>query len=396
MPWKEQRLETMREEFVKRVLAHEKSKSELCREYGISRPTGDKWISRYLSGEKLNDLSRAPKSLPNRTDPEIEREIVAYRKQYPAIGAVKIKRIMENAGCVDLPSARTFNAIFRRNGLITKEASEASTPHKRYQKSCPNEMWQADFKGHFAMKNGVRCHPLNIIDDCSRMNLCCKPLLSETFAEVKPCMESVFREYGLPFSFLCDNGNPWGTSQSTGFTSFEVWLMELGVLTLHGRFLHPQTQGKEERFNGSFTKECLRHRDIKDLSDAAAIFEEYRNFYNNVRPHMALALDVPSSRYRPSQRKYPSKIQEWEYTDELKVHTVKSSGYLTIRGQGYFLSEAFGNKRIAFRESTKGAHLINLYFRQFRVGQIDIEKRVFTFKRAFLIDGDPRTNTSDL
>ena len=61
MPWKETRLETMREEFVKRVLAHEKSKSELCREYGISRPTGDKWISRYLSGEKMKDLSRAPK-----------------------------------------------------------------------------------------------------------------------------------------------------------------------------------------------------------------------------------------------------------------------------------------------------------------------------------------------
>ena len=395
MPWKEQRLKTMREEFVKRVLKHEKSKSELCREYGISRPTGDKWISRYLAGEALDDLSRAPKSLPNKTAPDAEDRIVTYRKMYPAIGAVKLRRMMENAGYTDLPSARTFNAIFRRNGLITKEASEAATPYKRFERSFPNEMWQADFKGHFAMENGVRCHPLNIIDDHSRMNLCCAPLLSETFAEVKPCMERVFREYGMPLSFLCDNGNPWGTSQSTGFTCFEVWLMELGILTLHGRSLHPQTQGMEERFNGSFTRECLRYHDIKDISHAETVFGEYRDFYNNVRPHMSLGLDVPVSRYRPSQREYPAKISEWVYPEELKVHAVKSTGYITIRGQGYFLSEAFANKRIAFCGSSKGEHLINLYFRQFRIGQIDTEKRVFTFKRAYLIDGAPRSRASD-
>ena len=395
MPWKEQRTETMREEFVKRVLSHEKSKCALCREYGISRPTGDKWIARYIAGEKMQDLSRAPKSRPKKTDPETEQKIVEYRERYPAIGALKMRTIMINEHHTGLPSVRTFNEIFKRNGLITKEASEAARPHQRFEKSFPNEMWQADFKGHFKMENGIRCHPLNIIDDHSRMNICCEPLLSETFLEIKPCMERIFREYGLPFSFLCDNGNPWGTQQSTGFTSFEVWLMELGILTLHGRILHPQTQGKEEKFNGSFTRECLKFHKIKDQADATKIFAEYREFYNNVRPHIALNLDVPSSRYRPSDRQYPSQIKEWEYAEDLKIHNVKSTGYITIKGQGYFLSEAFGNKQIAMRESDKGAHLINLYFRQFRIGQIDIEKRVFTFKRAYLIDGDPRERAPD-
>lgn len=390
MPWKEQRIETMREEFVKRVLAHEKSKRALCAEYGISRPTGDKWIERYLAGENLEDMRRAPKHPPHKTDPELESEIVAYRRRYPAIGALKMRRIMENDHYSNLPSARTINTIFKRNGLISKEASEAATPHRRFEKSYPNEMWQADFKGNFLMENGIRCHPLNIIDDHSRMNICCEPLLTETFSEIKPCMERIFKEYGMPFSFLCDNGNPWGTQQSTGFTSFEVWLMELGVLTLHGRILHPQTQGKEERFNQSFTRECLKHHVIKDQSDAASIFAEYRKFYNHVRPHMALNLDVPASHYHRSAKEYPLRIESWEYSDDLTIRRVKSSGYVSILGQGYFLSEAFGDKEIAFRESSKGAHLINLYFRQFRIGQIDIEKRVFTSKRAFLIKGDPR------
>ena len=96
MSWKEIRVETMREEFVKRVLSREKSKSALCREYGISRPTGDKWIERYLANETMKDLSRAPKNRPRKTASEIENKIVEYRKKYPAIGAVKMRRIMEN------------------------------------------------------------------------------------------------------------------------------------------------------------------------------------------------------------------------------------------------------------------------------------------------------------
>lgn len=72
------------------------------------------------------------------------------------------------------------------------------------------------------------------------------------------------------------------------------------------------------------------------------------------------------------------------------MRKVKESGYVTIRNQGYYLSEAFSGKTIAVKESNKGQYLINLYFRQFRIGQIDIEKRVFTFKKAYLIENDPR------
>lgn len=393
MPWKDMSKKTMREEFVKRVLMHEKSKSALCREYGISRPTGDKWIARYLSGEELSDLSKAPKTVGNKTNPEIERFIVDYRKKYPAIGATKLHRMILNEGefpSEKLPCPRTINNIIKRNDLISKEASDASTPYKRFEKSYPNEMWQADFKGFFTMGNGKQCHPLNIIDDHSRFNLCCHPLLGETYHEVKPILTGVFQEYGLPFSFLCDNGNPWGTSQSTGFTAFEVWLMDLGILTLHGRIVHPQTQGKEEKFNGSMKRELLRYTKIMDELDAAKKFSEYRDFYNHIRPHHSLKLDVPADRYVCSERSFPDQIKEWEYSEDKKLRKVKSTGYVTIGNQGYYLSESFGGKTIAIRESVKKPSCINLYYRQFIIGQIDVDKRVFTFKKAYLIDNDPR------
>ena len=390
MPWEEKVIVTMREEFVKRVLSHEKSKAELCREYGISRPTGDKWIERYLNGQPLCDQSRAPHIVGNKTDDDVEKFIVEYRKKYPAIGATKIHRMLRDEGITDIPCPRTINDIFKRNGLITKEASQIATPYVRFEKSEPNEMWQADFKGHFAMRNGARCHPLDIIDDCSRFSLCCAPLAGETYIEVRQQMERIFLKYGMPFSFLCDNGTPWGTSQSTGFSRFEVWFMELGILTLHGRIFHPQTQGKEERFNGSLTREFLKYESFEDFEDAKIKLDKYRDFYNTKRPHYALNLDTPAKHYHPSERAYTPDISEWEYSDEYKLRKVKESGYVTIRNQGYYLSEAFGGKTIAVKESNKGQHLINLYFRQFRIGQIDIDKRVFTFKKAYLIENDPR------
>lgn len=389
MPWEERKVSQMREEFVKRVLAQEASKSALCREYGISRPTGDKWIARYQAGEALEDRRRTPMHSPGKTAGEMESLIVQYRRAHPAIGAKKIHRILENQGQQGLPSVSTINRILERNHLITRAASLAAKPQQRFEKSRPNEMWQADYKGHFALGDGQRCHPLNIIDDYSRFSLCCQAQHTESFEEIQPVMIRLFREYGLPFSFLCDNGNPWGTSQSPGFSKFEVWLMELGILTLHGRPRHPQTQGKGESFNRSMKKELLSHTEIADFTDAQRQFDGYREFYNMERPHHALNLDTPSQWYTPSEKPYPEKIFPWEYPPDYTIRRVRGHGFFNYEGQGYYLSESFAGKEIAIRPS----HIhgcISLFFRNFRIGRIDVEKRVYTFRRIYLIEGDPR------
>lgn len=386
MAWEERTVEHMREEFVRRVLAKEASKAALCREYGISRPTGDKWLQRYLEGDSLCNQSRAPHSQARRVTEEVEADIVQMRQKYPALGAVKIRKIMENEGYQGLPSARTFNNIFHRNHLITKEASLAAAHQRRFEMESPNDMWQADFKGHFLMENGVRCHPLNVLDDCSRFCLCSEALKSETLEEVKPVFQRLFQEYGMPTRLLCDNGNPWGTAQSMGYTAFEVWLMELGILTMHGRPLHPQTQGKEERYNRSFTRECLRENTFLNIVDSQEKFEKYRNFYNNTRPHCALDLEVPASVFQKSSRQFPEKIQEWDYSEEYQKCKVSKTGYFCYGGHRYFLSEGFRGKEIGVRESSFQGQ-ITLVFREFCIGRIDVDKRVYTLKKAnFLVN----------
>ncbi len=378
----------MREEFAKRALNKEKSMTALCLEYGISRPTEHKWLKRYQAGSDMSDQNRRPKTI-RRVSAEIEQLVVDLRLNHPAIGAAKLHRMLENEGHTDLPCVKTVNNILKRNGLISKEASLAATPIQRFEKELPNEMWQADYKGFVTMANGRRCYPLNIIDDHSRFNLGCEPMASETFEEIKPVLLRVFESYGLPRFFLCDNGNPWGTAQSTGFTRFEVWLMDLGILTLHGRPLHPQTQGKEESFNRALTRELLKQTMLLDAQDAKRKFDDYRRFYNEVRPHHALNLDTPSQHYVRSDREYTDVVPTWLYPEGSELRRVKSTGFFNWKGQGYFLSEAFGEREIAILPSPSPA-CFNLYYRQFHIGRIDTEKRVYTFKKAYLIDGDPR------
>jgi transposase InsO family protein len=391
MPFKGETVEMNRENFVKEAEAKANTIAALCRKYGISRPTGYLWLGRYRNGEAMRDRSRRPFHTANKTPEETEAAIVAMRRKEPAVGAVKIKRMMENKDCAVIPSASTINAILQRNKLISKEASEAATPHKRFEKDAPNEMWQCDFKGHYGLGDGSRCHPLAVLDDHSRFCVCADAKENEQHDGVKESFIRTFLTYGLPNILLCDNGNPWGASQSGGITKFEVWLMELGILPIHIRPRHPQTQGKIERFNGSFKKERLNFYTPADMRDAQRQRLEYRDFYNNERPHHALSLDTPAQRYAPSDRLYTDKLTQWDYEDGVELRRIKSSGYLTYKGLGYFLSESFGGLTVAVKPSSVDG-FVNVFYRQFRVAGISLRENAVVSRRIYLRENDPRLN----
>lgn len=379
MPWERKTVEETRGSFIREVKEGKEGKSALCRKYGISRPTGDKWLKREAEGRGLSDQSRVPVHQPGKTPEEQERLVLELRKAYPGMGAKKIKRILENQG-ERMPSATTVNNILKRNGCITQEASQANHRAIRFEMEQPNDMWQTDFKGHWRMENGKRCHPLNILDDCARFCLCSDANESEQLEPTKRSFERVFLEYGLPRKLLCDNGNPWGTSQSVGYTKFEVWLMELGIHPIHGRIHHPQTQGKQERFNGSLERELLRYTTFQDFHDAQAKLDEYRHFYNHIRPHEALGMKTPAQVYTPSTRPMPRLILSWEY-DQGDVRKVKSTGFLTCFSQGFFLSEAFADKIVCIRPVPDIDGRFNVFFRQFRIATIDLNERCVISRR---------------
>jgi transposase InsO family protein len=318
----------------------------------------------------------------NKTPPEKEAKILGVREVHPAWGPRKIKQFLLNKGETDIPSKSAIGNILSRNGCVSETASRAATPYRRFQKESCNEMWQADFKGHFGMKNGQRCYPLTVLDDCSRFSLCVDAKGNEKREGVQKSFERLFCENGLPDILLCDNGNPWGNSQTTGYTQFEVWLMDYGILPIHGRPLHPQTQGKDERFHRTMKTELLNLIEIENMKHAQRCFDRFRDCYNNERPHEALCMRVPSELYHKSLRKKPETIKPWEYPNEYIIRKVKSTGYFNYGNQGYFLSEAFGEKTIALRESSL-ENCLNVYYRGFRIARINMKERAFASRKIY-------------
>jgi transposase InsO family protein len=351
MPFVERTNVSLREEFARLAVQEGANVSELCRRYGISRKTGYKWIQRRsteASADWPSDRSRRPKTSPKRTKPEIEEAVLKVRAEHPAWGGRKIRQVLLRDAAEVVPSASTVTAILGRHDRIASQASRAAAAFIRFERETPNQLWQMDFKGHFALSSG-RCHPLTVLDDHSRFSLCLAACANEQTLTVKERLTEVFRRYGLPEAMIMDNGPPWGDGPGSPWTPLTVWLLQLGVRISHGRPYHPQTQGKDERFHRTFKAEVLAAQSFSDLARCQVRFDEWRNEYNTIRPHEALNLDVPANRYQISQRAFPDKLLPPEYADADVVRKVTQDGTFSFKGRILKLSKAFRGHSIALR-----------------------------------------------
>jgi transposase InsO family protein len=386
MPWEERTVERTRTNFVYEVIRGEKPKSHLCKEYGITRRTGDKWLNRAKNGEELRDRIRREGIHPNKTEEAVEELILETRIHHPAWGARKLKRYLENRGHTGLPAQSTICEILKRNGMISPEESAAHTPYKRFEKEHPNEMWQMDFKGDFGLVNSVRCHPLTVLDDCSRYSICLEAKENQQGTGVFESFGRLFDEYGLPASVLCDNGSPWGDSKSGSITQFDVWMMQLGILPIHIRPKRPQTQGKEERFHRTLKEEVLKREFFNDIQAAQRRFDSWRYEYNYERPHNALNLETPSKRYRISKRPMPAILKEPEYDSSKNLRKVNCKGYISIRSHRYFMSDSLIDKILEIYPISQTE--VALFYGDYRVAKIDIDERIFTSRRIYRRDSE--------
>jgi transposase InsO family protein len=376
MPFLERSIMLQREEFCRLALRPGANVRELCRRSGISPSTGYTWLGRYkqagLAG--LEDRSRRPLGSPRRTPVGIEAQVLAVRLEHPAWGGRKIGKVLERAG-ISPPSASTITEILRRHGQLDGPRAGERRDWVRFEHPAPNDLWQMDFKGHFALEDG-RCHPLTVLDDHSRYALEIGACANEQTQTVKDRLQTLFRSHGLPRRMLTDNGSPWGTTGSgEKHTVLTVWLLDLGVSVSHGRPYHPQTQGKDERFHRSLKAEVLNGRTFADLSRAQRAFDAWRTVYNTKRPHQALDLKTPDSRYHMSPRPMPETIQPPEYEDHVQVRTVHKGGWLSFKGRSINCSKAFVGRVVALR-ATDTDGLFDLCYRRHVLGQVDLTQNI--------------------
>jgi transposase InsO family protein len=351
MPWKDVSIMSQREEFVALADQEGANVRQLCGRFGISRKTAYKWRARYAAGgtEALADQSRRPRGSPGQTSAAVEAAVLAVRQKHPAWGGRKIRARLQALGQTEVPAASTITAILRRHGCINPEEADRHRAFERFEHAAPNDLWQMDFKGHVAMADGRRCHPLTVLDDHSRYAVGLRACADERGTTVAQELTELFRVYGLPRRMLMDNGSPWGDEGGQPYTALTVWLLRLGVGISHGRPRHPQTQGKDERFHRTLKAEVLRYQPLTDLADSQRRFDAWRLTYNVHRPHEALGMAVPCNRYQPSTRAYPEILPAIEYGPGDAVRKVQNGGWFSYAGKEYRVSSAFQGQPIALR-----------------------------------------------
>ena len=380
MPWKACCTMSLREEFVMLARCEGANVSALCRRFGVSRKCGYKWLGRFAAGGAgaLADRSRRPRRSPRRSSEAVELAVAAARQEHPAWGPRKLRRLLSDqvageagASAARLPSPSTIGRILLRGGLIDPAESGKHRAFVRFEKEHPNELWQMDFKGHVPMSSGGRCHPLTVLDDHSRFAVGVVACGDERTGTVRSSLVKLFERYGQPRRILCDNGAPWGTAGSGEPHSFlSVWLLLHGIQVSHGRPRHPQTQGKDERFHRTLDEELLSRHPLRDLGDSQRRFDEWRMTYNHVRPHEALGLAAPISRWRPSTRAYEDDPPPPQYPGSDAVRKVDCSGKLSFRGRCFKIGQAFAGQRVGLRACDQVDGMLKVMLGPHEVGTI--------------------------
>lgn len=365
----------LKKEFVLQAIKQKRNISFLCDQYNIDRKTGYKWLSRFEQDGIAGLSERSRRRInqhPNKTSKNIEDLIISARKAHPAWGGRKLKRYLENKGVERLPAISTITDILRRANLIGALGKETKKNWKRFEHEQPNRLWQMDFKGDFAMESG-RCFPLTVLDDHSRFALGLKSCSNQRNEAVKNNLIKIFELYGMPECINTDNGSPWGNSCQTRYTKFSVWLMQLGIKVSHSRIYHPQTNGKVERFHRTLKLELLKNNYFRDHNHTQCLFDEWRDCYNLERPHEAIDMSTPVSRYRHSHRAYTGKLLQPEYHSEDKVRKVNKDGIIKLLGAPYFIGRPFSEQTIGIRPSETDG-MFKVYFYQQHVAKIDLRK----------------------
>lgn len=372
MPWSEVSIMDQREEFVGLASQPDSNIRLLCRRFGVSPTTGYELLRRYRErgAEGLMDQSRRPDHSPRRCPQVIEEAVLGLRDQQPTWGARKLRRRLYDQGATDLPCPSTVHQILLRHGRVDPKQSGKHRAFQRFEHAAPNQLWQMDFKGHFAMLKG-RCHPLTVLDDHSRFALGLQACANERTETVKDGLSDIFRRYGLPNRMTMDNGSPWGSDSDHGYTPLTAWLIRLGVRVSHSRPYHPQTQGKDERLHRTLNEDLLRQRTFTDLIDTQRAFDHWRHVYNFQRPHEALALAVPSSRYQPSPRSFPEVLPPVLYQPGDLVRKVQNGGEIWFHGRSFKIGNAFFRQPVALRPSSLDG-LFDVFFCHQKIAHIDL------------------------
>lgn len=349
-------------EIMRRLVGGERI-SDLCREYGISRKTGDKFKQRFkrLGVAGLLERSSAPSVIPHKTSPELAAVIVAARKQHPTWGGKKLKEVLEKQYKRVFPAASTIGEILVRHGLVKhrkRRPGHKSTPTALREAHAPNEIWCVDYKGQFRLGDQTYCYPLTMTDQFSRYILGCEGMAAIADEAARDSSEEIFSTYGLPNVMRSDNGVPFASTGLAGLTRLSVYWLRLGIVLERIRPAHPEENGRHERMHRTLKAETARPP-RGNLLQQQELFDQFVDEFNSERPHEALAMKCPAEVYTSSLKPYPSKLSEISYPAHDDTMIINRFGQVNVAGIGQVhMTKALCGQPVGIREELDGRWLV--------------------------------------
>lgn len=350
MPWRETCRMDQKREFVLAWRSHTMSRTALCRLYGISRQTGYKWARRFARTREwhaLDEHSRRPHRSPRATPRLLVQRICAERLRRPLEGPRTLRaRLRQKWPRVRWPAPSTLGAILRRARLVVPRVRRARRPPRTQPFALarePNDVWCIDFKGDFALGDGRRCYPLTVTDAASRYLLACVGFHAPTTAHVRAVLIRLFQTYGLPTAIRSDNGAPFASMVTpAGLTTLSAWWAKLGIRLERIDPGKPYQNGRHERLHLTLKRAtCLPPKHSLGWQQRA--FDAFERDYNHRRPHQALELATPASRYTPSPRRLPAlvPVPQYPFAD---IYRVSPTGTIRWRARTVFVSSTLADE----------------------------------------------------
>lgn len=324
---------------VLQVVSNQMSVTQAAAEYGYSRRHLHRLLARYRQGglDALEQRSRRPKSSPQATPAEVRARVIQLRGQLTANGSdagpVTIAWHLEREG-LTAPSTSTIRRILHDEGLIVPEPRKRPrSSYVRFAAAQPNEMWQSDVT-HWRLADGTDVDVLNWLDDHSRYLLSATAHQPVTGDDVVAIFLQTIDEHGPPASTLTDNARIYTARFGGGRNAFEYLLPLLGVRQKNGSPGHPQTQGKIERFHQTQKRWLAARPTPRTTIELQRQLDEFREHYNEHRPHRALDRATPGHAYRATPKTAPATNGHAPQHYRLRYDRLDTAGRMTLRRAG--------------------------------------------------------------
>jgi transposase InsO family protein len=319
-----------------------RTKSEVARDYGVSRYWVQQLVSRYQreGPAAFQPRSRRPHHSPHAVSADTEDVIIRLRKELSkqgldagaeTIAAHLARQAPGDGGRLVVPAVWTIWRILSRRGFVSPQPQKR--PRSSWRTFCadqPNERWQADIT-HWQLVDGAEVGILNIIDDHSRLQIAGDARRTTTGLDVVASFRKAFRQWGIPAGVLTDNGAVFtGKQRGEGRVALEVELGVLGVKCDHSRPYHPQTCGKVERFHQTQKKWLAAQPPAETIRALQRQLEQFAAYYNTVRPHRALNRRTPAQAYAARPKAIPTGVRVPTHY-RVRNDKVDSGGTVTLR-----------------------------------------------------------------